>query len=130
MLMKQYICFGICLPSKWFHLRLILLLFLNLGLKIAQNQYSHQIKPIFISIALWLGDDTPCAILFQSFIFWKGPGETPSAVRCLSYLINSFLRDVKQLAETSKVGHSPSSFCQKFPLSLFHFHKTLPHKNS
>ena len=32
----------------------------------------------------------------------EGPGETPSALRCLSYLINGFLTDIKQLANTSK----------------------------
>ena len=34
----------------------------------------------------------------------EGPGEAASALRCLSYLINSFLTDIKQLAETSKEG--------------------------
>ena len=32
----------------------------------------------------------------------EGPGETPSALRCLFYLINSFPADIKQLAITSK----------------------------
>jgi len=29
----------------------------------------------------------------------EGPGETPSALKYLSYLINSFLTDIKQLAK-------------------------------
>ena len=32
----------------------------------------------------------------------EGPGETPSALSYPSYLINSFLTDIKQLAKTSK----------------------------
>ena len=35
-------------------------------------------------------------------IVGEGPGETPSALRCLFYLINSFPADIKQLAITSK----------------------------
>ena len=34
-------------------------------------------------------------------IVGEGPGETPSALRCLSYLNNSFLTYIKQLAKTS-----------------------------
>ena len=30
-------------------------------------------------------------------IVGEGPGETPSALRCLSYLINSLLTDIKNL---------------------------------
>ena len=33
-------------------------------------------------------------------IVGEGPGETPSGWRWISYLINSFLTDVKQLAKT------------------------------
>ena len=40
-------------------------------------------------------------------IVGEGPGETPSALRGLSHLINGFLTDIKQLANTSK-GGSPS----------------------
>ena len=42
---------------------------------------------------------TPCAILSQNAYCGRGPGETPSALRCLSYLINSFLTDIKHLAK-------------------------------
>jgi len=34
----------------------------------------------------------------------EGPGETPSALMCLSYLTNGFLTYIKQLANTSKGG--------------------------
>ena len=54
-------------------------------------------------------------------IVGEGPGKTPSALRCLSYPINSFLTDTKQLSETSKGGTLFSPFwclCQK--LSLFY----------
>ena len=47
------------------------LLFSILGLIIAQNQHSYQIKPIFISTVLWLRDDIPCAILSQKCILWE-----------------------------------------------------------
>ena len=35
-------------------------------------------------------------------IVGEGPAETPSALRCLSYLMNNFLTDIKQLAKTSR----------------------------
>ena len=37
-------------------------------------------------------------------IVGEEPGETPSALRYLSYLINNFLTDIKQLAKTSGGG--------------------------
>ena len=52
---------GSSLSSKWFHLRLTFFLFSNLGLN----------KPEFLSIVLWLGDDTPHAILSQKCFLWK-----------------------------------------------------------
>ena len=47
--------------------------------------------------------------ILKVHIVAEGPGETPSASRCVSYLIDSFLTDIKQLAETSKGGilHRP-----------------------
>ena len=44
-------------------------------------------------------------------IVGEGPGETPSALSCLSYLINNFLTDIKQLAKTSTgvTLHPPSN---------------------
>ena len=35
----------------------------------------------------------------KMYIVGEGPGETPSALRCLSYLINSFPTDIKHLAK-------------------------------
>ena len=94
MLMKLGICFGICLSSKWFHLRLTFFPFL---------------KP-------WVDNNSTKQYSYQLFYCWgmthimppylnnahsrRGPGETPSALRCLSYLLNSFLTDIKQLAKT------------------------------
>ena len=47
-------------------------------------------------IVLW-PRHTSCAILSQKCILWgKGPGETPSALRCLSYLISSLLAPWKK----------------------------------
>ena len=50
------------------------------------------------------GRHTSCQPISKVQIVGEGPGETPSALRRLSYLINSFLTDIKQLAETSKGG--------------------------
>ena len=42
-----------------------------------------------------------CHLISKMHIVGEGPGETPSALSCLSYLINNFLTDIKQLAKTS-----------------------------
>ena len=96
--MKLCICFGICLSSKWFHLRLTFSLFSNLRLIIAQQISIH------INHFMAGGWHTSCHPISKMHIVGEGPGKTPSALRCLSYLINSFLTDTKQLAETSKGG--------------------------
>ena len=59
----------------------------------------------------------------------EGPGETPSALRCLSHQINSLLNDIKQIVKTSKGGTLSALFwclCQK----LLYCKKTLLHKSS
>ena len=48
---------------KWFHLKLTFF-FSNLGLIVTQ-------ETVFISIVLWLRDDTPHAILSQKCILWE-----------------------------------------------------------
>ena len=124
--LKLCICFGICLSSKWFPLGLTFFLFSNLGLIIAPQTSIH------INCFMAGGWHTSCHPLSKMRIVGEGPGETPSALRCLSYLINSFLTDVKQLAETSR-GRSPSPFwylCQKLSVSRFYFNKTLLHRSS
>ena len=46
------------------------------------------------------GDDTPCPILLQKMhVVGEVPGEIPSALRCLSYLISNLLENIKHLAE-------------------------------
>ena len=58
----------------------------------------------------------------------EGPGETPSALSYPSYLINSFLTDIKQLAKTSKGDTVSAPFwclCQTLCLFLLHLNKTL-----
>ena len=74
-------------------------LFSNLGLLIAQKTSIH---------INWLGDDTPHAVLSQKCILWEKSlvKETPSASRCLSYLINNFLMNIKQLAKSSTESFS------------------------
>ena len=48
------------------------------------------------------GWHTSCHPISKMHIVGEGPGETPSALRCLSYLINNFLTDIKPLAKTSR----------------------------
>ena len=78
-------------------------LFSNLELIIAQQTSIH------ISCFM-AGGHTLCHPISKMQIVGEGPGETPSPLRCLSYLIDSFLTDIKQLAKISKGGHSPSPF--------------------
>ena len=125
--MKLCICLGICLSSKWFHLRLTFFLFSNLALIIAQQTSMH------INCFMAGGWQPSSHPISKMHIVGEGPGETPSALRCLSYLINSFLTDIKQLAKTSKGGtlRPPSDVCVRSFLCLFsHFNKTLLHKSS
>ena len=79
-------------------------LFSSLGLIIAQETRIH------ISCFMAGGWYTSCHPISKMHIVGEWPGETPSALRCLSYLINSFLTDMKQLAKTSKRRHYPSPF--------------------
>ena len=87
MLMKLCICFGICLSSKWFHLKLPFFLFSNLGLIIVQQASIH---------ILWWGMTSRHPIS-KMHIVGEEPGASLSALRCLSYLVNSFPTDVKHL---------------------------------
>ena len=49
-----------------------------------------------MSLVLWPGDGTLCAVLSPKMhIVGEGPGETPSAVRRFSYLIGSSLTDIE-----------------------------------
>ena len=92
--MKLCICFGICLSSKWFHLRLTFFPFPKPWAdNSSTNQYSHQL------FHGWGMTHTSCHPISKKHILGEGPGETPSALRFLSYLINSFLTDIKQLAK-------------------------------
>ena len=124
--MKLCICFGICFSSKWSHLRLTFFLFSNLGLIIAQQTSVH------ISCFMAGAWHTWCHPISKMCIVGEGPGEPPSALRCLSYLINSFLTDIKQLAKTSRGALSVpllKSMSEAFwPFS--YFNKTLLYKSS
>ena len=99
----------------------------NLGLLMAQQTSIH------INCFMTGGWHTTCHPSSKIYIVGEGPGETPSALRCLSYLINSFLTGIKQLAKTSKGGtiRPPSDVCVRSFLCLFsHFNKTLLHKST
>ena len=73
-------------------------LFSNFGLIIAQQTSIH------INCFMAGRWQTSCHPTAKMHIVGEGPGETPSALRWLSYLINSFLTDIKQLAKTSRGG--------------------------
>ena len=80
------------------------------------------------------GWHTSCHSISKMHIVGEGPGETPSALRRLSYLINGFLTDIKHLAKTSREGKAFSiplllSVSEAFS-ALSHFNKTLLHKGS
>ena len=45
------------------------------------------------------GWHTLCLPISEVHIVGEGPGEAPSALGCLSYLINSFLNDIKHIAK-------------------------------
>ena len=127
MLIKLCICFGICLSSKWFHLRLTFFLFSNLGLMMAQQ------TSIPVNCFLAGGWHTLCLPISKVHIVGEGPGAIPLVLMCLSYLINSFLTDIKQLAKTSKGGtlRPPSDVCVRSFLCPFSYlNKTLLHKSS
>ena len=96
LLMKLCIYFGICLSLKWLYLKLTFLLFSNLGLITAQQTRNH------ISCFTAGGLHISCRHISNMHTVGEGPGETPSALRCLSLLINSFLKGIKHLLKTSK----------------------------
>ena len=123
-LIKLCICLGICLSSTWFQLTFFL--FSNLGLIIAQQTSIH--SNCFLA-GVW---HTSCHHILKVHIVGEGPGETPSPSRCVSYLIDSFLTDIKQLPETSKGAFSIPLWClcQRLSLSSFLYYKSLLHKNS
>ena len=91
--MKLCICFEICLCSKWSHLRLTFFLFSNLGLIVAQQTSIH------INCFTAGGGHTSCNPVSKMQAVGEGPGETLSASRCVSYLIDSFLTDLKHPAK-------------------------------
>ena len=62
-------------------------LFSNLGLLIAQKTSIH------INCFMDGEGHTSGSPISKMHIVGEGPGETPSALRCPSYLINSFLTD-------------------------------------
>ena len=59
----------------------------NLGLIIPQQTSIH------INCFMSGGWHTSCHHISKMHVVGEGPGETPSAMRCLSYLINSLLTD-------------------------------------
>ena len=55
------------------------------------------------------GRHTLCQPISKMRVVGEGPGETPPALRWLSYLINSFLADIKHPVRLAG-GHSLSPF--------------------
>ena len=90
-------------------------LFSNLVLTIAQQSSVH------INCFMAEGWHTSYHPISKIHTMGEGPVEIPSALRCLYYLINSFLTDIKQLYKTRKGGtlHPPFwCLCQKLSLSF------------
>ena len=79
------------------------------------NQYSYQ---LFYG---W-GWHTSCHPISKMHIVGEGPGETPSALRCLSYLINKLANRHKTPCQKLARGHSFCPFLMSmsaaFSLSL------------
>ena len=121
--MKLCICFGICLFSKWFCPRLTFL-FSNLGLIMAQQ------TSLPVNCFMARGWHISCHPISKVHVVGEGPGETPSALRCLSYLVNSFLTDKTPCCKLER----GLSLCpllismSEVSLSLLYFNKTLLHK--
>ena len=67
--------------------------FSNLGPIIAQQTSIH------INCFMAGGGHPSGSPISKMHIVGEGPGETPSALRCLPYLIKSFLTDIKHLAK-------------------------------
>ena len=95
MLMKLCLCFGICLSSKWFHLRLTFFPFLKPWAdNSSANQYSYHLlygRGMIHLVPSYL----------KNAYCGRGASETPSALRCLFYLINSFLTGITWLKTSS-----------------------------
>ena len=74
---------------------------------------------------------TSCHPISKMHIVGEGPGETPSTLRRLSYLINSFLTDIKHLSKNYPGGtlfYPLLMSISKVSLALIYFNKTLLHK--
>ena len=113
--MKLCICFGICLSSKWFHLRLTFFPFLKPWAdNSSANQYSYHLlygRGMIHLVPSYL----------KNAYCGRGASETPSALRCLFYLINSFLTGITWL-KTSRgsLFLPPSDVCVRSFLCLFY----------
>ena len=101
-------------------------LFSNLGLIIAQQTNIH------INCFMAGGWHISCHPISKMHIVGEESGETLSALRCLSYLINNFLMNRKQLAKTSTGSFSTPLLVsvRSFLCPLSYFNKTLLHRRS
>ena len=102
-------------------------LFSNLGLIKAQQ------TSIPVKCFMARGWYTSCHPISKMHIVGEGPGETPSTLRRLSYLINSFLTDIKHLSKNYPGGtlfYPLLMSISKVSLALIYFNKTLLHKIS
>ena len=114
MLMQLCVCFGICLCSKRFLLRLTFFLFSKLGLIIAQQTSIH------INCFMAGGCHTWCHPISKMHIVGEGPGNS-LRLEVSPLLTNNFLTDIKQLAKTGR-GAIPvpllMSVSEAFPVSF------------
>ena len=75
---------------------------------------------------------TSCHPISKMHFVGEGPGETPSALRCVSYLINNFLTDRKQLAKTSRrdtLRPASDVDVRNFLCPFLYFNKTLLYRS-
>ena len=102
-------------------------LFSNLGLIMAQHTSFH------VNCFMAGDDKKMCHPISKIHIVGEGPGETPSTLRRLSYLINSFLTDIKHLSKNYPGGtlfYPLLMSISEVSLALIYFNKTLLHKIS
>ena len=88
-------------------------LFSNLGLIMAQQ------ASIPVNCFMARGWHTSCHTISKMHTVEEGPGETPSALRYLSYLINSFLTGLKSVQSLSCVWHFATPWTAGRQASLF-----------
>ena len=122
--MKLCICFGICLSSKWFHLRLTFFLFSNLGLIIAQQTSIH------INCFMAGGWHTSCHPISKIHNVGEGLVKLRQPWGVSLIWLTAFEQIWNTWLKTSNLSAPFWCLRQKLRLSLLYFNKALSHKSS